>query len=63
MRTFALLSSLDLFTIWVIVLLVIGFAYVARISKTKAAIAVVSLWFLIILFKLVPAALQGLRNK
>ena len=60
---FALLSSLDLFTIWVIVLLVIGFAYVGRISKAKAAVAVVSLWAVTILFKLIPAALQGLRNK
>jgi hypothetical protein len=60
---FALLSSLDLFTIWVIVLLIIGFAYVGRISKAKAAVAVVSLWAVTILFKLVPAALQGLRNK
>jgi hypothetical protein len=60
---FALLSSLDLFTIWVIVLLVIGFSYVGRISKAKAAIAVISLWLVTVLFKLVPAALQGLRNK
>jgi len=60
---FALLSSLDLFTIWVIVLLVIGFSYVGRISKAKAAVAVVSLWAVTILFKLIPAALQGLRNK
>jgi hypothetical protein len=60
---FALLSSLDLFTIWVVVLLVIGFAYVGRISKTKSAVAVVSLWAVTICFKLVPAALQSLRNK
>jgi hypothetical protein len=61
---FALLSSVDLFTIWVVVLLVIGFAYVGRISKVKSSVAVVSLWVLsICLFKLVPAALQGLRNK
>lgn len=60
---FALLSSLDLFTIWVVVLLVIGFAYVGRVSKAKAAAAVVSLWAITILFKLIPAALQGLRNK
>jgi hypothetical protein len=60
---FALLSSLDLFTIWVLVLLIIGFAYVGRVSKAKAAVAVLSLWAVTILFKLVPAALQGLRNK
>src|SRR4051812_31445204 len=60
---FALLSAFDIFTIWSVVLLIIGFAYVGRISKTKAAIVVVSLWCVTILFKLVPAALQGLRNK
>jgi hypothetical protein len=60
---FALLSSLDLFTIWVLVLLIIGFAYVGRVSKAKAAVAVLSLWAVTILFKLVPAALTGLRNK
>jgi hypothetical protein len=61
---FALLSSLDAFTIWVVVLLIIGFAYVGKISKAKSSVAVVSLWVLsICLFKLVPAALQGLRNK
>ena len=61
---FALLSSLDLFTIWVVVLLIIGFAYVGRVSKAKSSVAVISLWVLtILLFKMVPAALQGLRNK
>jgi hypothetical protein len=61
---FALLSSLDLFTIWVVVLLVIGFAYVARISKAKSSGIVISLWAVtIVLFKLLPAALQTLRAK
>jgi hypothetical protein len=60
---FALLSSLDLFTIWVLVLLIIGFAYVGRISKAKSAAVIISLWAVTILFKLIPAALQGLRNK
>lgn len=60
---FALLSSLDIFTIWVVILLIIGFAYVGRISKAKSAAIVISLWFVTVLFKLIPAALQGLRNK
>jgi hypothetical protein len=60
---FALLSSLDIFTIWVVVLLIIGFAYIGRISKAKSAAVVISLWAVTILFKLIPAALQGLRNK
>ncbi|HXA17812.1 MAG TPA: Yip1 family protein [Thermoanaerobaculia bacterium] len=60
---FALLSSLDLFTIWVVVLLIIGFAYVARVSKAKSGSVVVSLWIVtILLFKLLPAALQALRK-
>lgn len=60
---FALLSSLDLFTIWVVVLLVLGFAHLARISKAKSSGVVISLWAVtIVLFKLLPAALQTLRK-
>ena len=35
---FALLSSFDIFSIWFLALLIIGFAYVARVSKAKAAV-------------------------
>jgi hypothetical protein len=58
---FALLSSVDIFTIWFVVLLIIGFAHLARVSKGKAAGIVISLWAVTIVFKLIPAALQSLR--
>jgi hypothetical protein len=59
---FSLLSSLDIFTIWVIVLLSIGFATLARTSKAKAAGIVVGLWVVLILIKVGLAALgAGMR--
>ena len=58
---FALLSSVDIFSIWFCVLLIIGFAYVARVSRAKAAVVVVSLWVVVLLFKLIGPALQSLR--
>lgn len=58
---FALLSSLDIFSIWYLVLLIIGFAYVARVSKAKSAVIIVSLWILVLLLKLIGPALQSLR--
>jgi hypothetical protein len=60
---FALLSSFDIFTIWLIVLLVIGFAHVSRLSKAKSAVIVISLWVVLILLKLIGPALQAMRAK
>ena len=48
---FALLSSLDIFSIWFLVLLIIGFAYVARVSKAKSAVIIVSLWIVVLLLQ------------
>lgn len=53
----ALLSSLDLFSIWVVILLSIGYATVARVSKGAAAGGVVALWVVYILGKVGLAAL------
>jgi len=58
---FALLGSLDLFTIWYLVLLIIGFAYVSRFSKAKSAAIIISLWILATLVKLIGPAMQSLR--
>jgi hypothetical protein len=41
---FGLLSSLDIFTIWSLILMAIGFAYVSKFSKAKSATIVVSVW-------------------
>lgn len=53
----ALLGRIDLFTIWVTVLLAIGLAVVARIPRSRAAIAAVVVWVIGSL----PAVLAALR--
>ena len=47
----SLLQSLDAFSIWVIVLLVLGYAIAAKVSRGKAAGLVVTLWALYVLGK------------
>jgi hypothetical protein len=49
---FALLGSFDVFTIWMIALLIVGFASMAKVSATKAAAIVISLWIVLIVVKL-----------
>jgi hypothetical protein len=58
---FALLSSIDIFSIWFLALLIIGFAYVSRLSKTKSAVIIISLWIVVLLLKLIGPAMQSLR--
>jgi hypothetical protein len=58
---FALLSSFDIFSFWFLALLIIGFSYVARVSKVKAAVTIISLWLVVLLLKLIGPALQSLR--
>jgi hypothetical protein len=52
-----LLGAFDLFTIWSLYLLTIGFSYVARVSRAKAAAIIVSLWAVVLVFKLGFAAI------
>jgi len=59
--SFALLSSVDIFSIWYVVLLIIGFAYVSRLSRAKTAMVIVSLWIVATCFKLIGPAMQALR--
>jgi hypothetical protein len=54
---FSLFGSLDVFMIWTIVLLVIGFAAISRFSKTKSAAIIVSLWLVTVIIKLGFAAI------
>jgi hypothetical protein len=54
---FSLFGSLDLFMIWTIVLMVIGFAAISRFSKGKSAAIIVSLWLLVVVVKLGFAAI------
>ncbi len=51
----ALAGSLDIFSIWVVVLLVLGFSITARISKGRAAVAVLVPWAVYVAGKVVLA--------
>ncbi|MGH9362156.1 MAG: Yip1 family protein [Thermoanaerobaculia bacterium] len=53
----ALLSSVDVFSIWVIALLIVGYHLAAKVSKAKAAVTVLVIWGVGILFKVGMAAL------
>lgn len=55
----ALLSSVDVFSIWVLALLVIGFGAVAKVSKGAAAAGVIGLWVVYVLGKVGLSALGG----
>jgi hypothetical protein len=57
--TTALLSSIDLFSIWCIALLVIGFGTVARLSRGAAIATVLIPWLIGVGFKVGFAALLG----
>lgn len=47
----SLAQSIDVFTLWVLALLVIGFAAAAKVSRKKAAAVIVGLWGLVVLGK------------
>ena len=53
----ALLSSIDLFSIWTIVLLAIGFRVDGRVSKAAAFGVVIGLWAIVVAGKVALAAL------
>ncbi len=54
----ALLGRIDVFTIWITVLLVIGLAVTGKIPRAKAAIAGVIMWFIGALPVVLPALRQ-----
>jgi hypothetical protein len=58
---FALLSALDIFTIWTVILLIVGFAALAKTSFAKSAAIVISLWVVMIVIKIGFAALTAAR--
>lgn len=47
---FALLASLDVFIIWYLVLLILGFSTVAKVTKAISSTVVLSIYFLLISF-------------
>jgi hypothetical protein len=60
---FSLLSNFDVFTIWTLFLLIVGFGTLSKTSRAKAATIVLSLWGVFIVIKLGFAALAASRMK
>jgi hypothetical protein len=58
---FALLSALDVFTIWTIVLLIFGFAALSKLSLKTTASIVVSIWIALILVRVGWTAMMAAR--
>jgi hypothetical protein len=55
----ALLASIDLFTIWCLVLFAIGYSIVGRVSKTSAGVTVVLLWIVYVVIKVGMMSIRG----
>lgn len=60
---YSALSTFDLFTIWTVILLIIGFAWVSRTSKARSAAVVIGWWAFLVLMKLGFAAMGAARMK
>ncbi|MEO6983132.1 MAG: hypothetical protein ABI072_08455, partial [Edaphobacter sp.] len=50
------LSFFDLISVWVLILLILGTAIVAKVSRGKAAAVVLGWWLLILLVSVAAAA-------
>lgn len=59
---FALASSLDAFSIWSLILLIIGFSKASRQSTSKSASIVIGLWIVVTLLMLIGPAMQALKS-
>ncbi|MBV8519687.1 MAG: YIP1 family protein [Acidobacteria bacterium] len=60
---FTLLGAFDVFTIWTVVLLIFGFAELAKTPKSRAAGIVISLWIVMIVIRIGFAALGAMGKK
>jgi len=60
---FSFLSTFDIFTLWTVVLLIIGFAYMSRFTKARSAAIILSIWAFITVVKLGFAAMGAAKMK
>jgi hypothetical protein len=60
---YTLLSMIDVFTIWMLALLIIGFAAVSKFSKAKSAAIVIPLWLVLAVIRLGFAAMNAAKMK
>lgn len=63
MVLYSLLSQLDIFTFWVLALLIIGFSSVSKFSKAKAAAVVIPIWLVLVVIRLGFAAMGAAKMK
>jgi len=59
---FTLLSTLDVFTIWSIILFVFGFAAISRFSRAKSAAIIITLWVIVTMVRIGFAAVTAGMN-
>ena len=60
---FSFLSTFDVFTLWTIALLIVGFAYMSRFTKVRSATIILSIWAFITVVKLGFAAMGAAKMK
>jgi hypothetical protein len=60
---YAALASFDIFTIWSLILFILGFAAVSKFSTKRAAAVVLSLWFVLALIGLGLASIGAAQLK
>lgn len=59
---FALGSAIDLFAIWSVILLIIGFAAVSRLPRSRSAGIVLGWWIVVNIVLLIGPAIQAMRQ-
>jgi hypothetical protein len=60
---FAFVTKLDVFTIWSVVLMIIGYSIVSGFSRAKSAAVVIALWVVYILFSLVGPLMGSMARQ
>lgn len=58
---YALLSSIDVFSLWTLALFVIGFSFISGLSSGKSAAIVIPLWAVLVIIKVGFAAMGAAR--
>jgi hypothetical protein len=58
---YTLASSIDIFNIWSVILMIIGFAAVSRTSRAKSAAVVITWWVVVNLVSLIGPAMQAMK--
>ena len=59
----AILSSLDVFTFWVLALMVVGYSAMSRLTRGQSAAIVIGLWLVVVLFKVGAASVGMMMGK